>query len=91
MLDLKKADNKDHLMINELNEKEIIKTLDSIIKEKDAIKVTDLAIKGKDLIELGFKGKDIGLMLNKLLDLVIEEKLNNNKEELITYVKKTLV
>lgn len=91
LLDLKKADNKDHLMINELNEKEIIKVLDSIIKEKDAIKVTDLAIKGKDLIELGFKGKDIGLMLNKLLDLVIEEKLNNNKEELITYVKKTLV
>ena len=91
LLDLKKADNKDHLMINELNEKEIIKTLDSIIKEKEAIKVTDLAIKGTDLIKLGFKGQSIGLMLNKLLDLVVEEKLKNNKEELITYVKKTLV
>ncbi|MCI7443185.1 MAG: polynucleotide adenylyltransferase, partial [Clostridium sp.] len=50
--------------------------------------IKDLAIDGRDLIALGIKpGKDIGIILNKLLDKVIENPNLNNKEVLINMIK----
>ena len=36
----------------------------------------------------GFKGKDIGNILNKLLDMVMREDVRNNREELLAAVSK---
>ena len=59
--------------------------LEAIIKENACFKLKDLAVNGQDMINLGLKGKQIGDTLNLLLNMVIEEKLQNNREELIKF------
>ena len=50
-----------------------------------------LAVNGNDLISIGMKpGKEIGEMLNHLLDRVIRGKLENDRDVLLTYVKKKI-
>ena len=43
----------------------------------------DLAVNGHDLMTLGYSGKAIGTCLNRLLELVIEEKIPNEKATLL--------
>ena len=51
----------------------------------------DLAIGGRDLMALGMRpGREIGLMLNELLEWVIDEPSCNKKEILCEYVKEKL-
>lgn len=59
--------------------------LNSIIEEEACFKLKDLAVNGNDMINLGLNGYRIGEMLDVLLNNVIEEKINNNKEELLKY------
>ena len=55
-----------------------------IIESNQCFSLKDLAISGKDLIKLGIKpGKEIGIMLNKLLEEVIENPELNDKDKLI--------
>ena len=62
--------------------------LNEIIEAEECFSIKDLAINGKDLIALGVKpGKDIGIILNKLLEKVIEDPDLNNRESLIAMVK----
>ena len=67
--------------------KETKSIIDEIITEKECFSVKDLAINGNDLIKLGFNGKKIGETLNFLLDLVINEKIKNNSEDILSYLK----
>ena len=62
--------------------------LDEIINGDECFSIKDLKINGNDLIAIGFKGKDIGKALQKCLDGVIAEKVQNNFEDLIKYAKK---
>ncbi len=48
----------------------------------------ELNLESTELIKLGFKGKEIGTMLDKLYRLVLDNKVNNNKEELLYIVMK---
>ena len=50
-----------------------------------------LAVKGNDLIAIGVTGKEIGDCLNMLLELVIDEKLPNDRAVLLEYVKENRV
>ncbi|MGL5051099.1 MAG: CCA tRNA nucleotidyltransferase [Fusobacteriaceae bacterium] len=60
-----------------------------IINQKEAVTVKDLKIDGKDILSLGFEsGKKIGIILNYLLELVLENYSLNEKEKLIEIVKK---
>ncbi len=45
--------------------------------------VRDLDIKGTDLINLGFDGKQIGIVLKSLLESVISDQIPNQKAELL--------
>lgn len=45
--------------------------------------LSGLDINGNDLLELGYKGKQIGNILNHLLDMVMRDMVLNTKEELI--------
>lgn len=59
-----------------------------ILINEDCVTLKDLAVTGRDLMALGMKpGKELGDMLNKLLELVLDEPQRNNKEELCKYVK----
>ena len=50
--------------------------------EQACLSLKDLALNGHDLIALGYRGKDIGLHLNRLLNLVLEEAVPNEKAAL---------
>ena len=61
--------------------------LEEIRKENACLRLKDLAVNGHDLMALGYSGKDVGLRLNMLLEQVIDERLPNEKEALLTAAK----
>lgn len=58
-----------------------------IKKSNACISLGQLKIDGSDLKKLGYEGEKIGIILNKLLNVVIEEKIINDREKLFEYVK----
>ena len=63
---------------------DIEKCYQDILAKKECVTLKDLAITGSDLIADGMQpGKEIGLVLNALLNLVIEEPAYNTKEQLL--------
>ncbi len=56
---------------------------EQIIKDGDCVKTSDLAINGKDLIDMGVnQGPEIGSILNRLLEKVMDDPALNTKEKL---------
>lgn len=63
------------------------KKINSIIENKECCSINELDISGTDIKNLGYGGRDIGDILNFLLNAVIEEEVINSKEELINFIK----
>ncbi|EPY6469031.1 CCA tRNA nucleotidyltransferase [Clostridium sporogenes] len=83
--DIKGSAKEYHSFDNVLNLK--IKC-EKILSEKQPLTIKDLDIDGHDLMKLGIKqGKEIGIVLNKLLDIILENPNLNNKEDLIKIVE----
>lgn len=62
-----------------------------IIEQGECLTIKELAVSGQDLISAGMKpGKEIGIMLKELLEVVLEEPEKNTKEALIVLVKERL-
>lgn len=58
---------------------------DDIPKNRNEIKIN-----GNDLKDLGFKeGKELGNTLREIENLIYEEKLINNKKDIINYLKES--
>ena len=58
------------------------------LRNKECVTLKDLAVTGTDLINLGIApGKELGTLLNELLDMVIEDPAWNQKGKLCDYVK----
>ena len=58
-----------------------------VLDENIPFSVKDLDIDGYDLMKIGAKGKQIGDILNELLELVSEDASKNNKNQLMLYAK----
>lgn len=58
-----------------------------IIENKEPYKISHLDISGEDLLELGYKGKEVGKILEILRKKVVDDKTLNKKAELIEIVK----
>ncbi|MBP3305358.1 MAG: HD domain-containing protein [Oscillospiraceae bacterium] len=67
---------------------EIRNMLKEIQAECACLTVKDLAVNGHDLLALGFTGPAIGNQLNRLLELVLDEQVPNEKQALLGAVKK---
>lgn len=73
--------------IEELSNLEITdKYLNEIIVSKEPYSIKDLKINGFDLINLGYKGKQIGEILNIVLQNVISGELENEKNAELDFV-----
>ena len=60
------------------------------LRNKECVTLKDLAVTGTDLINLGIApGKELGTLLNELLDMVIEDPAWNQKGKLCDYVKES--
>ena len=64
--------------------------LQQILNEGDCCTIKQLAVAGTDLKQQGFTGPALGNTLQTLLNLVMEDQLENNREALLTYVKSTI-
>lgn len=66
---------------------EIERLYQEIIEKGQCVSLKELSVTGRDLIEAGMApGKEIGVKLNELLLLVIEEPELNTKEKLLEYL-----
>lgn len=79
------------LAMDDSLEGEMLAILDSRVKyafaHKEPYRLTDLKINGNDLIESGYSGKQIGEILNVLLDMVMQGAVANNKTALTEVVR----
>lgn len=90
LIKAKIADNSaKHSFVLSENEEflQLAETAKKLVAENSCMSLSQLEINGNDLIELGFNGKSIGECLNNLLELVIDEKISNNREMLLDYAR----
>lgn len=64
---------------------EIMKTAEDL--EDDCFTLSSLNVGGNDMKDLGFEGPAIGKILDRLLEEVMDEKLENNHDRLIERAK----
>ena len=57
--------------------------LAEVLAEESCLRIKDLAVNGNDLLRLGITGKSIGLCLQFLLDQVLDETIENDKDALL--------
>ena len=69
--------------IHKIDTTNILNNYQNIIKNNEPFLLKHLAINGKDLINLNINPTKIGNILNECLQLVIENKINNNHDELL--------
>ena len=72
------------------NEKyiQILDVLEEIRSEDGCLSLKDLTVKGNDLMQIGFSGRSIGVMLNWLLEQVLEETLPNERGVLLDWARR---
>ena len=68
--------------------REVEAMVDNILAEQDCFSLKDLAINGRDMMELGLQGPDIGRTLQQCLSDVMEDRLPNEREVLLSCVQK---
>ena len=61
-----------------------------VIEENACLHLKDLAVNGRDLLALGYAGPRLGQTLQRLLELVLEEQLPNEKQALLVYAQQLL-
>ena len=61
--------------------------LQEIEAENACLSIRDLAVSGHDLMDLGYRGPAIGQALQFLLEQVLDERVENEKEALIQALK----
>ncbi len=65
-------------------------SLKEIFEDDECFSLKQLAVNGHDMMELGFKENKIGRALEKLLSLVVDGKLQNDRDILLEEAKKDL-
>jgi len=60
--------------------------IDELLQEENCFSLKDLAINGHDMMTLGFQGPAIGHVLQECLDAVLDERISNEHEALMTFV-----
>lgn len=88
LFSVKRADilaQSDYLRKEKLEKLTYIQALyEEICQKHECMNLKDLAVTGTDLIALGIPpGKEIGRILNQLLEIVLEDPERNTKEELL--------
>ena len=92
LISVKRADNlaqNPELAIRQEYLDQLAAIAEEILKEEACFSLKNLEVNGSDLIALGVKpGKEIGLLLDELLEAVIEEKIPNDRAKLLEFAQK---
>jgi tRNA nucleotidyltransferase (CCA-adding enzyme) len=92
LLEIKMADMTAHsnngLDIILEKHKQLCEILESVLLEEQCFSMKDLKVSGKDLLNIGYKeGRQLGAALQGLLDCVIANEVENDKEKLLVLAK----
>lgn len=70
-----------------------VRTLyEEILRKEECVSLKELALTGKDLMELGVpQGKQLGMILQQLLEDVLENPEHNTREYLVTLVRQKIM
>ena len=81
------ADNssKNNEVVNPEND--LYERLKRAVEKQMQVTVNDLALNGRDLIDMGFKGTEIGKIKGELLEKYLSEEIPNEKEAMLAYVR----
>lgn len=95
LLNVRRADIKAQTDINQETRLQKIDNigyiLEEVLQDNECFSIKNLAVNGKDLITIGYKpGKEIGEVLNNLLDSVISGEYKNEKEKLLEIAERRL-
>lgn len=67
---------------------ELKERIEKELEKKSALTLKDLAVNGNDLISIGIpSGKQLGIILKELMNVVLEDPTQNNKEALLKIAK----
>ena len=67
--------------------KNIRKKIDKIVAQKECFSLKQLAVNGHDMMALGYSGQQIKTALNFALESVINNKIRNDKNAIIAFLK----
>lgn len=95
LLNVRRADIKAQADINQETRLQKIDNigyiLEKVLQDDECFSIKNLAVNGKDLITIGYKpGKEIGEVLNNLLNAVISGEYINEKEKLLEIAERRL-
>lgn len=90
LLTIKRADNLAqhpayHGRQQELDELAVL--MEEVLAQKACFSLKQLEVHGREMMDMGLEGRGIGQVLNRLLALVIDEQLPNEKEALLAQVR----
>lgn len=88
LLYVKTADVEAHSEINKANRRDKVLFVRLVMKEvlakQQCFTIKDLAINGNDVMSLGVEGGPmVGKVLNRLLDMVLDDEIDNDRETLL--------
>ena len=80
----------DYFKVEKEEKQQLLKEMyREIIEQGDCLSIKNLAVSGNDLIEHGMKpGKELGQVLQKMLEDVLKHPSSNNKEYLLNHLNK---
>lgn len=90
LLELQRADNlaqSEDFRFRQKNFDYLEETAKEILCQNECFSLKKLAVNGNDMLSLGLFGKEVGEMLNFLVEQVIEEKVQNKKDLLLECAK----
>lgn len=60
--------------------------LNEVIVAGEPFEIKDLAVNGNDVMDFGYQGREIGLILNTILEQVIDGELSNERTEIVNFL-----
>ena len=89
LLSLQRADLAGHVFSEEIMREyeEAVRLVHEAEEENACLKVRDLAVDGYDMKARGLEGAEIGHALSALLEAVIDERVPNEREELLNFLR----
>ena len=90
LLELQRADLAGHVFSEEIAEKyaDAVRLIHEAEEENACMTVRDLAVNGYDMIAIGLEGAEIGRALTAILEAVVDERVINEREELMKFAKR---
>ena len=94
LLEVKRADNL--AQAEQYRDRQVLirqweELLAMVLAEGGCFSLRQLAVRGGDMTGLGLRGPAVGRALEELLDLVMDEKLPNDRAILLDYTKEKLL